>query len=344
SELYDVRGTIVSAGGGKALIDLALKANTDKGQVAASHALAKLAINMDPRIVFPGQRSLETIRPILRLLHVECTAMQTFEALLALTNLASLDETHRHRIMAEHGVPAIDQYLFDEHEHLRRAAAECYSNLAQYHAFVVNCGGSLPMDESHLSIGKELTVFGSTERIKLLLLYCTEVEDLALVNAAAGALATMAYDPGIIEQITKVSSWFDLVQTLACIEAPAVQHRAAYLVRQLIYHGDKSLAEFLSKSSMFEVLLALSQLDDIDPKSEPPPSAVVLGRGLPKDVLLQKVIQDRLMTKKWAQQGLEKLQEYGFVMAVPENKREAVKKLLRKQKELANKSETITEE
>ncbi|VEL31574.1 unnamed protein product [Protopolystoma xenopodis] len=123
--------------------------------------------------------------------------------------------------MAERGLRTIDTYLFDEHHQLRRAAAECYNNMAQYPPFVLACGGRLPLDETLTDqgdLGKKLILPGGTDRIKLLLLYClatnqedadghqeVEQDDLSLVLACSGALATMSYDPGIIDEIAKVS-------------------------------------------------------------------------------------------------------------------------------------------
>ena len=49
------RGAIIQAGGGKALISLALD-NSDEGKTHAAQALAKVAITIDPKIAFPGQR------------------------------------------------------------------------------------------------------------------------------------------------------------------------------------------------------------------------------------------------------------------------------------------------
>ncbi len=48
---------------------------------------------------------------------------------MALTNLASISETVRKRILKEGGFSHIEQYLFEEHPMLRRAATECVCNL-----------------------------------------------------------------------------------------------------------------------------------------------------------------------------------------------------------------------
>lgn len=54
-EEVENRGKIVAAGGGKALIPLALD-GTEMGCTRASQALAKIAITINPELAFPGQR------------------------------------------------------------------------------------------------------------------------------------------------------------------------------------------------------------------------------------------------------------------------------------------------
>ena len=77
------------------------RVGTDKGIIHASQCVARLGIQNDPRITFPGQRSLEVPKILKCLMHVECTALMNYEALMCLTNLASLDDEHRRRIYKE---------------------------------------------------------------------------------------------------------------------------------------------------------------------------------------------------------------------------------------------------
>lgn len=65
------------------------------GKEQASQALARIGITIDPARAFPGERAYEVVRPLLNLLEVEKTALQNFEALLALTNLAQMGESVR---------------------------------------------------------------------------------------------------------------------------------------------------------------------------------------------------------------------------------------------------------
>ena len=72
---------------------------------------------------------LELVRPVLKLLKTENTALENFEALMALTNLAGVGEHVRKRILKEDGFAHIEQYMYEEHTMLRRAATECMCNL-----------------------------------------------------------------------------------------------------------------------------------------------------------------------------------------------------------------------
>ncbi|VDP18064.1 unnamed protein product [Schistosoma margrebowiei] len=277
SELVECRGKLVQGGSGKALIKL-----------------SKSALNTD----------------------TDCNALQNFEGLLALTNLASLGDTHRYRIMAEHGLPLIDHCLFEDHPMIRRAATECVANLAQSHGFVISSGGTIPLDDTDLA--KKLSYLTCpTERVKLLVLYCGELDDLLLVRAASGALASMSYDPGIIRKITNVSSWFEIIQTLAGHFSCALQHRAAHILQNFILHGERSLGEYFCKSNMFEVLLSLSLLPDIDPADQVLPDIKPLYPGCSDERIREIEQKDRESTRECAKKALERLKEHGLVQKIP---------------------------
>ncbi|XP_060257627.1 protein unc-45 homolog A isoform X1 [Ovis aries] len=191
-EEVEDRGTVVAQGGGKALLPLALE-GTDVGQTKAAQALAKLTITSNPEMTFPGERIYEVVRPLVSLLHLNCSGLQNFEALMALTNLAGISERLRQKILKEKAVPMIEGYMFEEHEMLRRAATECMCNLA---------------------MSKEVQdLFEATgnDRLKLLVLYSGE-EDELLRRAAAGGLAMLtSMRPSLcsrIPQVVSASSWW----------------------------------------------------------------------------------------------------------------------------------------
>lgn len=238
----DLRGRIVQQGAAKALLKLAIENNTDKGLLLASQALAKLSITMNPQTTFPGQRMYELVRPLLNLLHLDCSALQNFEALLALTNLSSISDSVRKRILAEKGFSKIEHYMFEEHEMLKRAATECMCNL-------VMCDEVVKLFE------------GENDRVKLLTLYCGDEEDPKLVIAAAGALAVLSHSEIICKKVLEVKPHLEILQSMIVNENPEIQHRGCYIMVNLIELGKES-AEKLLEGQMLEILMAVSILND----------------------------------------------------------------------------------
>lgn len=119
-------------------------------------------------MTFPGERIYEVVRPLVSLLHLNCSGLQNFEALMALTNLAGISERLRQKILKEKAVPMIEGYMFEEHEMIRRAATECMCNLAMSKEV------------------QDLFEAQGNDRLKLLVLYSGEDDEL-LQRAAAGA-------------------------------------------------------------------------------------------------------------------------------------------------------------
>ncbi|KAK3087864.1 hypothetical protein FSP39_011661 [Pinctada imbricata] len=242
----DLRGLIVQQGGAKALLGLALDNNTDTGKVLASQALAKITITANPQTTFPGQRVYEVVRPLLSLLHVDRTALQNFEGLLALTNMASLTESLRKKIVAEKGLPLIEHYQFEEHEMLKRASTECMCNMV--------------MSEEVVKLYE-----GENDKAKLMLLFCGEEDDL-LIRAAAGGLAIITQNEKICRKIIKIESCQEILLSLVVSENTDIQFRGCFIVRNLIAL-DKEVAETLMQGQMMEVLMAISLLTE--PEKQP---------------------------------------------------------------------------
>lgn len=231
------RGVVIQQGGAKCLVPLANN-STDKGKFIASQALAKIGITNDPRLAFPGQRSLEVVRPLVGLLKSD-QGLQQFEALMALTNLAGLGDDIRRRIYKEGGFQHIESLMFEEHEMLRRAATEAMCNLVS-------------LQEAH-----ERFLNDDVERVKLLTLFSGE-DDPELVKAASGALAQLSHDPKICTKIMAVKSAKDILKELIVNENEEVQHRGLYVLSNLI-NASKEIAQELVQDDFLEIIMALTQ-------------------------------------------------------------------------------------
>ena len=247
-EQKEHRGKVVSSGGARALLNMALEKNTAKGKLQAGQALARIGITMNPEVAFPGQRSVEVVRPIMELLHIECNALQNFEALMALTNLSTVSESIRNRIMKDCGLSKIENYMFEEHEMLRRAATECVNNLITH---------------KHAIEAYE----GENDRVKMLVVL-SEEDDLQTAKAALGALAMLTTESKkCAKKVFEAKRWFEILLMLSSSKDKDLQHRAIIVVRNIM-QADKESAEKIVETPIFEVLAAIvrPEVDDIEQK------------------------------------------------------------------------------
>ncbi|EDW59784.1 protein unc-45 homolog B [Drosophila virilis] len=239
--LQELRGKVVQDGGVKALLRMALE-GTEKGKRHASQALARIGITINPEVAFSGQRSLDVIRPLLNLLYQDFTALENFEALMALTNLASMNESVRQRIIKEQGVSKIEFYLMEDHLYLTRAAAQCICNLV--------------MSDDVVKMFE-----GENDRVKFLALLC-EDEDEETAMACAGALAMLtSVSTKCCAKLLNIASWLNILHTLIANPSPSVQHRGVVIILNMINAG-ADIAAKLFETDIMELLSGLSQLPD----------------------------------------------------------------------------------
>lgn len=241
---HELRGIIVQQGGVKVLIKLALD-GTEKGKRHAAQALARIGITMNPEVAFPGQRALECIRPLLSLLHPDCSGLENFEGLMALCNIAQLSEVARQRIVKEGGFPKIENYMYEDHLYISRAAVQCVCNLVQSEDII--------------------KTFFETEndRIKFLVSCCLD-EDQDTTMAASGALAVLtSYSQKCCEKVFDSKNWLEAIQRLLADPAASMQYRGVCIVTNII-HSSNELAEQLMDSNVLEILMALKIIPDED--------------------------------------------------------------------------------
>ncbi|XP_001600626.2 protein unc-45 homolog B [Nasonia vitripennis] len=234
----DVRGIVVQQGGAKALLPLALD-GTDKGKKQASQALARLGITINPEVAFPGQRIYEVIRPLINLLNPECNALENFEALMALCNLAGVNDNVRKRILKEGGFQKIEVYMYEDHDMLRRASTQVVNNLMM-------CEDTIKFYE------------GDNDRTKYLVILCSE-EDLDTSLAAAGALAMLtSVSKAACYKIFDSANWLDSLKYLLANPNQDLQHRGVVILHNMM-NSTKEVATKLIITDLMEVLMALTK-------------------------------------------------------------------------------------
>lgn len=239
--LQELRGIVVQQGGAKVLIPMSLE-GTDKGKKQAAQALARIGITINPEVAFPGQRNLEVVRPLLNLLHPDCTALENFEALMALCNLAGMNETTRNRILKEGGLAKIEHYLYEEHMMLLRAATQCVCNMLQSEEVIKSYEGN-------------------NDKTKFLYLLCQE-EDVDTVKAAAGALCMLTSVSKVCcRRLLDVQPWVESLRCLLANPDKEIQYRGTYMLYNII-NDDTDIAAKIFETDVMEILMALTKLED----------------------------------------------------------------------------------
>ena len=231
------RGLVVQQGGVKSLIPLATDIN-NVSKLKASQALAKIGITQNPSLAFPGQRSVEVIRPFIQLIKSDNGLLQ-FEGLMALTNLSAMDDSIRQRIYKEGAVSTVEGLMFEENDMIRRAATELVCNMIQ-------------LQEVH-----ERFYSDDVERVKLLTLFSGE-EDEALAVAASGGLAQLSFDPKICKKILEVKSSKEIFKEMLVKDNDEIKFRGLFILANIIEAGPE-LAEEIIEDEFLEIFMAFSQ-------------------------------------------------------------------------------------
>ncbi|XP_065314063.1 protein unc-45 homolog B-like isoform X2 [Gordionus sp. m RMFG-2023] len=269
------RGILIQQGGAKALLSLTLSDNTDEGKIIAAHALAKIFVTNNPELSFPGDKYLDLVRPLLILLHVERTNLQNFEALMALTNISSISQTAKKRILLENGMSDIVNYLYDDNPPLRRAATECLCNLMLSPEFT----------DKFCEIGDD--------RVKMVALVISDTEDLKLQLAAAGTLCSLVSNDNALRKILEINSIMDILRVLLLNEDIDLKFRGIFVLRSLIYASDKFAEKFVT-DDLYYALIVIARPDTNKEDSK----------------VVNPLVKE---AREIAEETLEKCKEYGFV-------------------------------
>jgi hypothetical protein len=235
------RGQLLQQGVLKALLPLS-RANESITNLNAAQALARLAITADPRIAFVGDTILDLVRPFL-LLCKDTNQLRQFEGLMALTNLASVDE--RVRLLADNadGMTTFENLQLSSNDMVQRAATEMVCNMTL-------CD---PVFERYSDPKQP----GAQNRIRLLMIL-SDHEDPATRRAASGALAILANCPSTCDMLIKVDKYAERMgRWLSSDETVEVHHRGLEIIRLTIENKGKSVVDDLVKEHVDQKLVAL---------------------------------------------------------------------------------------
>lgn len=282
------RGRILQAGGAKALMSV-IRASQQyhdaqfSSQTAAGHgdfadlisiqALAKLAITASPMQVFgPNDNAtIEAIRPLVFMLqHSSSTLLQRFEALMALTNIASASPELADRIANADGILSkLEFLLLDENQMIRRATTELVCNLVAGSESAFNRfsgGGDVSPDSANPNAAKS--------RLHVLIALA-DVEDEPTRLAASGALAILTGSPEACKLVVLLEfehhrafsvfkSLIDPTEDGDGDEArnPGLVHRGVVCIRNIFANlsDDEVRSRIASEASRYGVVNALTNI------------------------------------------------------------------------------------
>ncbi|KAK1836164.1 myosin-binding striated muscle assembly central-domain-containing protein [Podospora conica] len=219
------RGPLAQQGAIRLLISAwnALPDTEIKTKRTAAQALARILISTNPALVFGGTRPIpqtSAIRPLTALLLPDPTSessrdlLPTFEALMALTNLASTDDDTRHAIVRT-AWPDVEELLLSPNAKVTTAAVELVCNLVQ-------------SQTDALSLFADGTPQAGN-RLKILVALA-DAEEEGTRSAAGGALASLTNYEGIVKAIAERERGAENVLGLCKEESEDLRHRGAFVV------------------------------------------------------------------------------------------------------------------
>lgn len=231
SKTSSLRGIIAQQGGIRLLLQKYNLINGDstaeiQSRRTAAHALSRILMSIDPALVFPSSGSMPltyAVRPLLSLLKEDPSLdsqgprdlLPTFEALIALANLASVPSGGASEAIIRLDFPTIEDLLTNRNARVQCAATELVCNL-------VNCAA-----------GAELFADGSpsAKRRLHILLALADGEDMGIRRAAGGALASLTEFEGTVKAVMARKSGMEILVGLCEGDDEGIVHRGLVCIK-----------------------------------------------------------------------------------------------------------------
>ena len=223
-----IRGQLAQQGAVRLLISAwnALPSTELQSRRVAAQALARILISTNPALVFGGNRPTPqnaAIRPLTSIIKPDPNAdtrdlLPTFEALMALTNLASTDDDTRKTIVGA-AWDDIEEQLLNPNNMVSKAAVELICNLVQSpEAVALYADSADPKAKNRLHI----------------LVALADAEDEATRSGAGGALAALTAYEGVIRGIAGRDRGPEIVLGLCSEDKEDLRHRGVFIVHNMV--------------------------------------------------------------------------------------------------------------
>jgi len=226
ANVQSVRGTMIQQGVLSSLIKLE---KTEKNPTdiqkkiirAIRHCIAKLLVTINPGLLTSAQ-SMGSIKPLIQLVReIDSSDLQTFEALLSLTNLVSLSDNTKNKVASEKGIPALKYAMFSDHPLVKKAATECLCNMVGNEQF--------------------MKTLEDVEELRLWLALAADFEEnYECARAAAGCLAMATGDLTIAQTMIEIPTFKERMDTCMSSGSLEIIHRMLVVVLNLVEHGGET--------------------------------------------------------------------------------------------------------
>ncbi|TDZ31212.1 Ring assembly protein 3 [Colletotrichum spinosum] len=223
-----LRGKLAQQGAVKLLLTAwaLLPESEAAGRRTAAQALARILISTNPALVFGGSRSnpqSSAIRPLISIIPQDPAAetrdlLPTFEALMALTNLASTDDLDTRRAIIRTAWPHIEEQLLSSNARVSKAAVELICNLVQaVEGLALYADGSAQ----------------AKERLHILLALA-DAEDEGTRSAAGGALAALTAHENVVQAIVDRERGIKVILDMCAEDNEDLRHRAGFILYNMV--------------------------------------------------------------------------------------------------------------
>ena len=223
-----LRGQLAQQGAVKLLL-VAWSALPDTDEAAkrvAAQSLARILISINPAHVFGGNRAqavATAIRPLVSIIPPDPAAetrdlLPTFEGLMALTNLASLEDEEIRPMIIRLAWSHVEEQLLASNHLVAKAAVELVCNLVQ-------CSDGIALYASENSQAKN--------RLHVLLALA-DAEHEGTRSAAGGALAALTGFESIVKGIVTRERGVRVILDMTIDDNEDIRHRGVYVVLNMV--------------------------------------------------------------------------------------------------------------
>ncbi|KPM39164.1 hypothetical protein AK830_g7408 [Neonectria ditissima] len=222
-----LRGQLAQQGAVRLLLAswMALPQTEAPARRLAAQALARILISTNPSLVFGGNRNTPVsaaVRPLVSIIPPDPAAetrdlLPSFEALMALTNLASMEDEDMRRIIISTAWSHIEEQLLSSNTLVSKAAVELVCNLVQAPEAIALYAEETAKARNRLHI----------------LLALADAEDAGTRSAAGGALASLTTFDSVVRGLIHRERGVKVVLGMCVDDDENIRHRGVFVILNL---------------------------------------------------------------------------------------------------------------